>query len=346
LDLRHIAATPVFDGSVTAMRVLAIRSVLRRVVLAAVFAIAAPAFSRAASDERADGRPDVQFEIAAGGLIFSGNLNLRIDEQDVTLAADSVQVNYVIRNATSSDHTITIGFPFADLDGSVSPQSQAELTLNNSTNYMDAVFAVDGRRPDYAIEQRAVAVGLDATKAITDAGLPLFPFAADMEQRLAELSPAVRSDLAIRGVLKIDDDVITPAWTLKTTAYWRQVFPAGQTFALGLAYKPIVGRNAFSSGALQPLRKSVCIDAIAEQSILRLASEGAPLSMVMIGYAAHSGSEALGPVGRFRLTVEKPEPRSIAASCRPGLNKTGPTTSDWVGQSYHTDEEFRFLFVR
>ena len=326
------------------MRVVAMRSVLKCVVLA-VFAVFAPVLAGAASDDRADGHPEIHSEIATGGLIFSGNVNLVIDQQDITMAADSVQVNYVIRNSDANDHTITIAFPFADVDGSVSPQLQAEFTVSNPTNYMDVVFAVDGRRPDYAIEQRAIAVGLDATKAITDAGLPLFPIAADMGQRLADLDPAVRRDLAARGVLKIDDDVVTPAWTLKTTAYWRQVFPAGQAIALGLAYKPIVGRNAFSSGALQPFKKAVCIDAVSEQSILRLASDGAALTMVMIGYVAHSGSEALGPVGRFRLTVEKPEAKSIAATCRQGLSKIGPTTSDWVATAYPTDEDFRFLFV-
>lgn len=328
------------------MRVVAMRSVLKCVLLVAMLSASVPMQSFAASDDRADGRPEIHSEIAAGGLVFSNNVNLTIEQQDITIAADSVQVNYVIRNTDANDQTITIAFPFADADGGLSPHLQAEFAINNPMNFMDVAFVVDGRRPEYSIEQRAIAVGIDATKVITDAGLPLFPFVADMAQRLADLDPAVRRDLEIRGVLRIDDDLVTPAWTLKTTAYWRQMFPAGQTFALALAYKPIVGRNAFSSGALQPLKKGVCIDSVAEQSILRLASEGAALSMVMVGYVAHSGSEALGPVGRFRLTVEQSEARSIAATCSQGLNKTSPTTSDWVATTYHTDEDFRFLFVR
>ena len=326
------------------------RSVFRGRALAALLAAVLVAVlvgvTLAESKAASDGRPDLHSEIGVGGLIFSGNLNLTIDQQDVTIAADAVQVNYSIRNADDSDQTITIAFPFADVDGTMPPDVQTGIAVSNPSNFMDIVIDVDGRRPTFAVEQRATAVGLDVTKAIIDAQLPLFPLAADLSQRLADLDPAVRNDLVERGVLKVDDDVVSPAWTLKTTAYWRQVFPAGQTLALSLTYKPITGRNAFSSGALQPLKKGVCVDAGAEQLIVRLASQGTPLTMVAVGYVAHPGAEALGPVGRFRLTVDQSVAKSIVATCRQGLRKTGPTTSDWVATNYAMDEEFRVLFVR
>jgi hypothetical protein len=327
-------------------RELVMRSIFSGVVLAAALVAVSAFQALAGSEARTDGRPELVHEIAAGGLIFSGNTNLAIDQQDVSIGTQAVQVNYVIRNADSSDHTITIAFPFVDVDGHVAAALQSEFDVKASTNYMDAAFVVDGRRPNYAVEQRAIAVGLDVTKAITDAGLPLFPLDADIGQRLADLEPAIRQDLAERGIIRVDDDQITPAWALKSTAYWRQVFPAGQTLALSLSYKPAAGRNAFTSGALQPLKKGVCIDSAVEQAIMRLASEGAPLTMIAVGYVAHPGSEALGPVGRFRLTIDKSEPKSIAATCRQGLSKTSPTTSDWDAAAYATDEDWRVLFVR
>jgi Domain of unknown function (DUF4424) len=334
----------------TAVRELVMRSVLRGLALATLLAaatlaaVALAAATLAESMAASDARPELHTEIAAGGLIFSGNLNLLIDQQDVTITADAIQVNYSIRNTDASDQAITIAFPFADVEGSLSPD--AGIDIGNPTNFMDVVIDVDGRRPTYVVEQRATAVGLDVTTAIIDAQLPLFPLAADISRRIADLDPAVRNDLVERGILKADDDVVAPAWTLKTTAYWRQVFPAGQVLALSLSYKPVAGRNAFSSGALQPLKKGVCIDAVGEQSIMRLASQGAPLTMVSVGYIAHPGGEALGPVGRFRLTVDQSDIKSIVATCRQGLSKTGPTTSDWVARNYAVDEEFRFLFVR
>jgi Domain of unknown function (DUF4424) len=293
-----------------------------------------------------DGRPDVNSEIAVGGLIFAPNINLTIEQQDVTVAAELVQVTYVISNSARADQTILVAFPLADIDPGVSPETQAEFSVTNPINYLDAVIAVDGRRPTITIEQRAVAVGLDVTRAITDADLPLFPLSADLGQRISDLDPAVRADLIERGVLKLGDDQLLPAWTLKTTAHWRQSFPAGQTLALSLAYKPVAGRNAFTSGTLQPLKKAVCVDPNQEQSILRLASEGAPLTMVVVTYAAHPGAEALGPVGRFRLIVERSAPKAVVATCRQGLSRSGPTTHDWTALNYPVDEEIRVMFVR
>jgi Domain of unknown function (DUF4424) len=320
----------------------------KRLVLLTLMLGAPPLEGRAASSN--DARPELQSEIAAGGLIFSNNLNLTIEQQDLTLAPDAVQVRYAIRNGDSADHTITIAFPFPDVDGGASPDmfGKRDSAVENAwpENVMDVVMAVDGRRPNYAIEQRASAVGLDVTKAILDAGLPLFPHAADLERRLADLDPAIRDDLIERGILKIDDDVVSPSWTLKTVAHWRQRFPAGETVPLALQYKPLTGRNAFSSGALQPLVKGVCINAGLEQSIMQLATEGSAMTMAAVAYIAHPGAEALGPVGRFRLTVETSDPKSIVATCRQGLTRTSPTTIDLTALNHSMDEDFRFLFVR
>jgi Domain of unknown function (DUF4424) len=328
------------------------RSILRHLALTALLICANPAsgWTASSNDGRTDdGRAELKTELAAGGLIFSSNLNLALDQHEIMISSEVVQASYAIRNRDASDHTITIAFPFPDVDGNASSNlfSKLDPVLADGwpANFMDMVIAVDGRRPTYALEQRAIAVGLDITKVITDAGLPLFPQSVDLSQRVADLDAAVRSDLIERGILKVDDDIVSPGWAVKTTAYWRQPFPAGQTLSLVLTYKPFTGRNAFSSGALQPLKKAACIDVLAEQSIMRLASEGAPLDMVAVGYLAHPGAEALGPAGRFRLTVETPTVKSIVATCRQGLSKTSPTTNDWVATDYALDEEFRFLIV-
>jgi hypothetical protein len=322
---------------------LALRQLLQHGLLVGMIVTAAATSS---NGQAADSRTDLRTEIVTGGLIFAPNVNLSIDRQDVTIGADQVQVSYAIRNGDDTAQTITIAFPFPDIDPGVSAETQAEFSVNNPSNYLEFVATVDGGRPAYALEQRAIAVGLDVTKAITDAGLSLFPLSVGLPQRLSDLDAAVRNDLLERGVLRLDDDTLLPAWTLKTTAHWRQPFPAGQTLALSLLYKPIAGRNAFSSGSLQPMKKAACIDPALEQSIMRLASEGAALTMIAVGYAAHPGAEALGPVGRFRLIVERSAPKSIVATCRQGLSRSGPTTHDWTATDYAVDEEFRVVFVR
>jgi hypothetical protein len=322
------------------------RAVFKRfMLLALLWGLSSPPGWSASSN---DGRVELQSETAAGGLIFSGNLHLTLEQQDLAISPEAVQVDYTIRNGGSADHAITIAFPFPDVDSGQSPDMfhKFDHTASWPGNFMDVVIAVDGRRPNFAIEQRAIAVGLDVTKVIGEAGLPLFPFAADLAQRLIDLDPAIRSDLIERGVLKFDDDVVSPTWTLKTTAYWRQTFPAGETMPLSLHYTPLTGRNAFSSGALQPLKKGVCVDAALEQAIMRRASEGSAMTMVAVGYIAHPGAEALGPVGRFRLTIETSDPKSIVASCRQGFTKISPTTNDLTTTNQAMDEEYRFLFVR
>jgi hypothetical protein len=293
-----------------------------------------------------DQKAEQKFEIPVGGLIFAPNSALALDRQDVTLSSESVIVTYAIRNSDSSDQAITVSFPLADLDAGLNADTAAALASANPANFLDFVITVDGQRAAHKIEQRAIAVGLDVTKAIQDAGLPLSPLGEDMARKLVELSPEVRTDLVERGILKADDDVLMPAWVIKTTAYWRQVFASEQTLVLSLSYKPIVARNPYSSGAILFYKKNACVDAAVEKSVTKLASEGAPLTMVTMGYSHHPGAEALGPVGRFRLTIDKPDIKTVVATCRDGLVKTGPTTSDWSATGYQADEEFRFLFIR
>jgi hypothetical protein len=298
-------------------------------------------------DGRSGGLRDEQnIEIAAGGLIFSHNLNLVIDRQDVMISTDLIKVTYAIRNRSSSEQTITVAFPLPDVDAIIQPAVQAEFASPDPVNFLNFAATVDDLQAAYVVEQRAIAVGLDVTKALVDAGLPLFPLADDVDQRLTELAPSARSDVIERGIVRLDDDVVFPAWTLKTTAHWRQLFPAGQTLILSLTYKPIVGRNPVSASVLTPqLKSSLCVDPALEQQISRLATQ-APASMAVIAYHSHPNSEALGPVGRFSLMVDLAESTALLAGCLQGLSRSGPTTFDWTAADYAVDEDFRFMVVR
>ncbi|MHA0111161.1 DUF4424 family protein, partial [Klebsiella pneumoniae] len=77
--------------------------------------------------------------------------------------------------------------------------------------------------------------GVDRTELLKSLGVPLAPHLQATAKALDRLSPAIQKRLLDLGLAVPDDyDVghgmehhLSPAWTLKTTYWWRQTFPAG-----------------------------------------------------------------------------------------------------------------------
>ena len=61
----------------------------------------------------------------------------------------------------------------------------------------------------------------------------------------------------------------------------------------------------------------------------------------------HPSPGRRGPIGRFRLTLDKVAPANILSLCWDGLSKTGPTTFESVKQDFLPDCDIRLLvFVK
>lgn len=322
---------------------------MRRLALMVALALTAlashlvPAFGQAAP--QAAPQPRSSREIAAGGLIMVPDYTLIVETVDVQLSTEEVRVSYAITNPTAEPRTIFVTFPLPDVDATAIGDQAIIFPKPDTFNFIGAVYAADGTPVLPRFDQRALAFGLDVTADLVAAGLPHFPYRADMAGRIARLPDDLRASFLERGLLRWEDDKLVAGWTLKTTAYWRQTFAPGKTTTLSLTYAPIVGGGPAEADVLDAVAASHCVTATARSAITKRAADaaGGAGRIRWMHYALTSGASWALPAASFRLRVRKPSPESVVTTCRKGLTAIGPTMLEWKAENFYPDDDVLLL---
>jgi hypothetical protein len=125
-------------------------------------------------------------------------------------------------------------------------------------------------------------------------------------------------------------------WTLKTTYWWRQVFPAGRDLRIEHRYAPSLSNsNADFSGDLddqgnltppeyfEKMSHDECLDPAVVKALVVKANER-PYEEFGLGYVLTSGANWRGPIRDFRLVVDNPDPNVFLSFCAPGQHGPSP----------------------
>ncbi|HWK64372.1 MAG TPA: DUF4424 domain-containing protein [Rhizobiaceae bacterium] len=304
-------------------------------------------------------------ELGTNGLILSRSDIISMESEDLFISADRVEVDYVFRNGSDKDVETIVAFPLPDLTGS--PFSIPAIPVDSRDNFLDFTVTVGGKAVAPGLEQRAFAVGLDVTDELRARNVPLYPFGDAALAALAALPQDVADQWQERGMLVIDeyDDgtgwkrVRSPYWQLKSTYWWRSVFPAGSSVRVKHRYKPSVGGTAglaFTSDGkpggevYEAYKRKYCLDKSFETAVLRAAKQapdGYPrLSESRISYILTTGGNwAAGTIGRFKLTVDKGDPRNLVSFCGKNVVKTGPTTFEMTATDFSPERDLDILIL-
>lgn len=195
-------------------------------------------------------------------------------------------------------------------------------------------------------QQRAQAIGLDITQDLIAAGIPLLPSGGGAMPALQSLPPLQRSELAVRGIVRLEDDRVQPAWSLRTSVFWRQAFAPRRATTLVLSYRPMTGRGRLDIAALEALRTSHCLDAATETALAkRAASQAGGVPAFWLTYAIGSPTGGSTPVDRFRLRISKPGPDALVATCFADLKVIGPTVLEGRTDRFVPDRDVAVLIV-
>ena len=307
--------------------------------LAALIAAAAAATGAMANDSSA--------ELATGGLVLTKNPAIEMRSEDLFISTKAVRVRYVFANTSAKDVTILVAFPMPDvtiegLDDNIVVPSQSP------TNLLGFVTTVDGQPVQAQVEQKALKNGVDITAYLKGLGIPLAPHLRSTNDRLDKLPKAVQDALVAR-TLAIPDDYddghgmehhLSATWTLKTTYYWRQTFPAGRSINVEHNYTPSVGGTAgtqwgdptFVGTALYTQgRQRYCIDddflaaATKAKASITATSTNGYMTEQRIDYVLTTGANWKSPIGDFHMTIDKGATANLVSFCGTGVAKINPT---------------------
>jgi hypothetical protein len=187
-------------------------------------------------------------ELGAGGLVFVKDRNIEMRAEDLFVSQREIRVRYVFFNNSGRDVTLLVAFPFPDLTVG-GPDEPLALPDEGSEQFIPFSTTVDGRPVSTDVEQRAYALGIDRTEMLKRLGIPLAPHLRTTREALDRLPRASWDELISLGLafvyveIKTDTEIehLRPRWTLKTTHYWKQTFPARRETVIAHRYTPSRG---------------------------------------------------------------------------------------------------------
>lgn len=292
--------------------------------------------------------------MAIGGLTMTKSDAIRMDSEDLFVSQKQVRVRYRFTNTSAQDIETLVAFPLPDHTAS---------PITGIPDYAELKFEtrVDGQPAKLDFVQRAIFKGADVTDRVTRLKLPVMPLVEPFEAALKALPKPELDALAKDGLLQ---NLGTPEqpdwenrWVARTILTRKQVFPAGRTISVEHSYVPMPGGSV--GGALNreyrkdkefaAKRRTYCIDDgfirgfDARQAKMK---EPHAYSEIWLAYVLKTGANWNGPIGDFRMVIDKGDPDSLVSFCGSGVKKIGPTQFEVRYQNFIPREDLNVLIVK
>jgi hypothetical protein len=310
---------------------------------------------------------DTTAELSTGGLIFVHNENVEMTSEDLAISSKEVSVRYRFFNKAEKDVTVLVAFPMPDITVEGSDQN-ISVPTEDPVNFLAFATAVNGKPVATNVEQRVIAAGLDRTQMLRALGIPLAPHLASTNEALDRLPPDKWDELLRIGLTEIEEyDVgqgmkkhLAARWTLQTTYYWEQTFPARVETLIEHRYKPSVGASVQTSlgspdATKEPwydeYKEKYCFDfeflAAVERARKAANSKlGGPFSEERIDYILKTGANWSGPIKQFRLVVDKAGAENLVSFCGDDVKKIGEAQFEMKRTDYTPDGNLSVLILR
>jgi hypothetical protein len=289
---------------------------------------------------------DSTAELAAGGLVLTKSPAIEMRSEDLFISPNLVKVRYKFANTSASDVTVTVAFPMPDIT-TQGVDDTLSIPTKDPQNILGFSTLVDGKPVAAQVEQKAIKDGVDQSAYLRSLGIPLAPHMASTDAALDRLPQAAKDALVAKQLAVIDEygaDANKPlekhweaTWTLKTTYFWRQTFPAGRVLDVQHRYTPSLGESAgtswgsplFATDAQYAARRAhYCVDDDFVASVAKTIMPGeqySPMSEERLEYILSSGANWKAPIGDFRMVVDKGAPANLVSFCGQGVRKISPT---------------------
>jgi Domain of unknown function (DUF4424) len=279
---------------------------------------------------------DSEAEIGIGGLVLRKNAYVEMRSEDLYVSANEIRVRYRFYNKSGSDVKIVVAFPLPEVARESPDDDESGLTEHEFSTRVNGVPVKTQR------EQRANVDGRDRTDVLERFGIPLDP--RESQDVLDRLPRDRWGELTKAGLAKPTENRLTALWTLKTTYYWNQTFPAKKEITIEHSYEPIVGGSVafdWSNSVSEYDKKTFCVD----REFVRSA-KGSHWSPQWISYILTTGGNWARPIGEFRLVVDKGNPSNLVSFCADGVKKISATEFEVRKKNFMPSKDLKILILR
>jgi len=307
---------------------------------------------------------DTSAVLEAGGLVYTRQDSVDMLSEDLFISQDEIRVDYVFKNQGDTDLETLVAFPMPEIGGGL--EFNAALDDYEHDNFMGFTVSQDGVAIDPELQQRVMVNGIDMTEEVRARGVPLLPLSEATAAAIAKLPVDVQKDWETRGLIlntaydpdKPVEPEYYPLWKLETVYWWRTTFPAGQEVKVHHSYKPSVGgtvamtfiQDGKPTPQLDEYRERYCLDDSLLKTAIKLEKQqnydaGVYYYEKWMSYILTTGANWGGPIGKFKLTVDKGSEKNYVSFCGQNVRKVGPTTFEMTATDFYPEKDLHFLLV-
>jgi len=325
----------------------------RRMLTAAVLVALVPAVAFA---------DDSSAELGAGGLVLTRSTDIRLADEDLRISPKDVTARFTFLNDSRSDIDTLVAFPLPDIDTSRFSEEPLGHTTADPLNFVGFAVTENGKKVPFQVEQRAFYKGKDVTDILRRAGVPLNVVDPRFTKTLDGIGPQQRASLEAADLIDRESGSYThPHWLVRTKFWWRQRFPAGKAVTLDEHYQPVTGESLIGHEELDATNengrywiKTYCMDAKARGAALALLASnranpqsGNMLTALATDYVLSTGNNWKGPIGRFRLVLDKLQHENVMSLCLDGDPKPlGSRAFEYTRERFAPKTDIRLLVLQ
>jgi hypothetical protein len=317
--------------------------------------------------------------LTATGLQFSETTDVQMLSEDLYLSLDTIKVAYVFRHGGDEDVTGEVIFPLPPIN--LAAISESEFAIDTADldkeNIVGFTAKVDGKAiavstdriavkdPAYDESRKASAnyetPGEDITALLKSMGIPLSLNIDLVSAKLKALPQAAKDTLTAKELAFFGEDGEAMAmWSIIERYHWTQTFAHGKDVKIEHSYRSAPPGGIFvwnAPKAREPgdyqetLIKKYCIDAGTQSAIqkaLTPSDDGLYSSGIAyyLDYVLTTANTWAGPIGTFKLTIDKGDAKNVLSLCIDGIKKTGPTTFVVEKKDFTPQRDLNLLIVK
>lgn len=211
--------------------------------------------------------------------------------------------------------------------------------------------------------------GTDITDYLTSLGIPISYDPEKIMAAIDKLTPAQQKELIDRNLVgdgradNIPETRWVVGWTVQTRYYWDQTFKAGAEVKISHSYQTHPSGGLFywydwtaptADWETDPNgedKKRFCISGETGEAI-KAALPADPEqggsrhgTLYFIQYVLTTAHTWKGPIGAFKLTLDKGDEKNVLSTCMEGLTATGPTSYTVEKTNYSPDKDLEIMVI-
>ncbi|BDV34590.1 DUF4424 family protein [Methylocystis iwaonis] len=300
---------------------------------------------------------DSQAETALGGLTLKHSDSIRMDSEDLYVSRDRVRVTYRFTNTSDRPIETLVAFPLPDIP----PDYLDNKVFWSSLDDLKFKTTVDGKPLVHEIVQQAFFNGKDVTARLSALKIPLNYRDQSFAEALKKTPKPERDKLIAEGLLRDDStqdaQFYTALWSLRTSVTRMQTFPANASVVVEHEYVPLLG-GSVGGGLSASARKNdyfkneqrkYCIDkewlASFDKRMQKTGNRDI-YGEIWLGYVLTTGANWKGPIGDFRLVIDKGKPDTLVSFCAEGVKKISPTQFEVRHKDFTPKKDLDILIVQ